>query len=187
MVILSYFVLKDTIFCGSMKVDTWAQLFEAHYGLNPGFSFLCSKAFSRIISSVIFRAFNHKLEDKRIKTERLFKLWNLNSNLTLTLDYLNPALNNSALVLTGRKALRRKVNLKKMRFSPENQNCFCRLFFDLWIELSFFFAGRQEMITFSTHGSETASDKYVFNLYKVLLILNTELSISLHCRFLWLQ
>ena len=33
---------------------------------------------------------------KRIKTKMLFKLSNLNSNLALTLGYLNPALNNSA-------------------------------------------------------------------------------------------
>ena len=37
------------------------------------------------------------LSTKRIKTELLFKLSNLNSNLALTLGYLNPALNNSAL------------------------------------------------------------------------------------------
>ena len=34
---------------------------------------------------------------KRIKAEMLFKLSNLNSNLALTLGYLNPALKNSAL------------------------------------------------------------------------------------------
>ena len=34
---------------------------------------------------------------KELKTEILLKLSNLNSNLTLTLGYLNPALNNSAL------------------------------------------------------------------------------------------
>ena len=33
---------------------------------------------------------------KRIKTEMLFKLSNLNSNLALTLGYINLALNNSA-------------------------------------------------------------------------------------------
>ena len=42
-----------------------AQLFEGRLALNPGFSFLCSKAFSRIIFSVIFRAFNHQLVDKK--------------------------------------------------------------------------------------------------------------------------
>ena len=36
------------------------------------------------------------MQTKRIKTEMLFKLSNLNSNLALTLGYLNPALNNSA-------------------------------------------------------------------------------------------
>ena len=42
-----------------------AQLFEGRLVLNPGFSFLCSKAFSRIIFSVVFRAFNHQLGDKK--------------------------------------------------------------------------------------------------------------------------
>ena len=74
-----------------------AQLFEGRTKFNPGFFFLYSKAFSQIISSVIFRASNHQLVDKRIKTEILFKPSNLNSNLTLTLGYLNLALNNSAL------------------------------------------------------------------------------------------
>ena len=34
--------------------------------LNPGFFFLCPKAFSRIIFSVVFRASNHQLVDKKI-------------------------------------------------------------------------------------------------------------------------
>ena len=50
-----------------------------------------------MIFSVIFRAFNHQLVDERIKIEMLFKLSYLNSNLALTLVYLNPAMNNSAL------------------------------------------------------------------------------------------
>ena len=48
--------------------------------------------------SVIFRAFNHRLVDKKNKTEMLFKVSNLNLNLALTLGYLKPALNNSAQV-----------------------------------------------------------------------------------------
>ena len=43
----------------------WAQLFESRLALNPGFFFLCSKAFSRIIFSAIFRASNHQLVDKK--------------------------------------------------------------------------------------------------------------------------
>ena len=74
-----------------------AQLFERRLALNPGFFFLCSKAFSWIIFSAIIRASNHQLVDKKNKTEMFFKLSNLNSNLSsLTLGYLNPALNNSA-------------------------------------------------------------------------------------------
>ena len=41
------------------------------------------------------------LSTKRIKTEMLFKLSNLNSNLALTLGYLNPALNNWALSINS--------------------------------------------------------------------------------------
>ena len=32
---------------------------------NPGFFFLCSKVFSRIIFSVIFRSSNHQIVDKK--------------------------------------------------------------------------------------------------------------------------
>ena len=42
-----------------------AQLFEGRLVLNPGFFFLCSKALSRIIFSVVFRASNHQLVDKK--------------------------------------------------------------------------------------------------------------------------
>ena len=38
----------------------------------------------------------------RIKTEMHFKLSNLNSDLVLTLGYLDPAFNNSALKYKGR-------------------------------------------------------------------------------------
>ena len=49
----------------------------------------------------------------------LFKLSNLNSNLALTLGYLNPALNNSALMsITG-------VRIKRVEFS-ENVRAFQR-------------------------------------------------------------
>ena len=45
----------------------------------------------------------------------LFKLSNLNSNLALTLGYLNPALNNSALVCVD------SVSLKTMLNSPAGE------------------------------------------------------------------
>ena len=61
------------------------------------FLFLVFKSIFSDIFSVIFRASNHQLAEKRIKTAMLFKLLNLNSNLALTLSYLNPALNNSVL------------------------------------------------------------------------------------------
>ena len=41
------------------------QLFEGRLALNPGFSSFCSKAFSRIIFSFIFRASNHQPVDKK--------------------------------------------------------------------------------------------------------------------------
>ena len=40
-------------------------LFEGRLALNPGFFFLCSKAFSRVIFCAIFRASNHQLADKK--------------------------------------------------------------------------------------------------------------------------
>ena len=46
----------------------WAQLFEGQLALkkfNADFFFLCSKAFSWIIFSVIFRASNHQLVYKK--------------------------------------------------------------------------------------------------------------------------
>ena len=44
---------------------TWAQLFERRLALNPGFFFLCLKAFSRLLFCAIFRATNHQLLDKK--------------------------------------------------------------------------------------------------------------------------
>ena len=76
------------------KLYNRAQLFRGRLALNPGFFFLCSTAFSLIIFCAI--SSNHQLVDKKNKTEMLFKLSNLNSNHTLTLGYLNPALNNLA-------------------------------------------------------------------------------------------
>ena len=38
---------------------------EGRLALNPGFFSLCSKAFHRLIFSVIFRASNHQLVDKK--------------------------------------------------------------------------------------------------------------------------
>ena len=68
-------------------------------------SFLCSKAFSRIIFFVIFRASHHQLVDNKIKPNMLFKFSNPNSKVALTLGYLNPALYNSALMFKRRKEL----------------------------------------------------------------------------------
>ena len=40
-------------------------MLQGRLALNPGFFFLCSKAFSRIIVCVIFRASNHQLVDQK--------------------------------------------------------------------------------------------------------------------------
>ena len=75
------------------------RLISANPGLNfnLGFFFFCSKAFSRIIFTILFRASNHQIVGKNSKTEFAFKFSYLNSNFTLTLGYLNPALKNPAL------------------------------------------------------------------------------------------
>ena len=76
------------------------RLISANPGLdfNPGVFFFSSKAFSRIIFSILFRVANRQIVEwtRRIKLNLLFKLSLLNSNFALTLGYLNPALNNPA-------------------------------------------------------------------------------------------
>ena len=73
------------------SIFTRAQLFKGRLVLNPGFLFFCSKAFSRII----FKSFQSSTcRQKELKLKCFFELSNLNSNLALTLGYLNPALNN---------------------------------------------------------------------------------------------
>ena len=89
-------------------------MFEGRLALNPGVFFLCSKVFSRIIFSVIFRASNHQLVDKRIKTEMLFKLSNVNANLAITLGYLSPALNNLAQKITVEALLATTLVIDKL-------------------------------------------------------------------------
>ena len=61
-----------------------------------GFLFFCSKAFSRIIFTIRYRASIHYIQAKRIKLSLIFKLSYLNLYFALTLGYLNPALNNPA-------------------------------------------------------------------------------------------
>ena len=75
--------------------NTITQLFEGRLAPNPWLnltrvSLFCSKVFSRITFSVIF---------KSIQSSNCWqKEYYLNSNFALTLGYLNPALNNSVLV-----------------------------------------------------------------------------------------
>ena len=64
---------------------------------NPGFSLICSKAFSLIILLCYIKSFQSSTcRQKELTLKFFFKLSNLNSNLALTLRYLNPALINSA-------------------------------------------------------------------------------------------
>ena len=76
---------------------------ETPRALNPElnltrFSFSCVlKHFLGQFSLLFLELPIINLYTKRIETEMLFKLSNLNSNLALTLGYLNPALNNSAM------------------------------------------------------------------------------------------
>ena len=72
---------------------------SANPGLNfnPGYFFFSSKAFSQKIYCILFRVFNHKIVENRIKLNLHFKLSYLNSNFVLTLGNVNPALNNPAL------------------------------------------------------------------------------------------
>ena len=89
---------RKNLSCKSgFKLSTRDQLFEGRSkALNLGFFFMCSTAFSLIFFCAILRASNHQRVDKKNKTEMLFKLSNLISNHTLTLGYLNSALNNLA-------------------------------------------------------------------------------------------
>ena len=63
---------------------------------SPGFLFLVFKSifWDNFLLYLELSIINLKTE--RVKTEMLFNLSNLNSNLALTLGYLNSALNNSA-------------------------------------------------------------------------------------------
>ena len=86
-------------------IATWAQLFEGRLALNVRLnltevSFSCvQKHFLGQFSLLFLQLPIINLYTKRItcKAEMLLKASYLNSNLALTLGYLNPALNNSAL------------------------------------------------------------------------------------------
>ena len=87
-----------------MKLPFWAELFKGRLALNPGlnltrvsFSFV-QKHFLRQFSLTFIEHRIINLLTKRMKLNSLYKLSYLNSNFTLTLGYLNPALNNPALL-----------------------------------------------------------------------------------------
>ena len=71
---------------------------SANLGLNfnTGFFFFSSKAFSRIIFSILLEYPIIKMGEKRIKLNLFFKLSYLTSSFALFLGYLNPASNNPA-------------------------------------------------------------------------------------------
>ena len=62
--VLSAAVLSN-LYSKTPRLRTGAQLFEGRLALNAGFLFLCSKAFSGRVFSVMFRASNHQLVDKK--------------------------------------------------------------------------------------------------------------------------
>ena len=77
------------------NLTTWAQLFEGRLALNPGLN-LTPVSFSCVqsIFSDNFLCYFKSIQSSTCRqtvTEMLFKL---NSNLALTLGYVNPALNN---------------------------------------------------------------------------------------------
>ena len=65
----------------NFNLDFFTPLFESLFG---------------IISSILYRASNRQILIKKNYTEFLLKLSGLKSEFTLTLGYLNPALNNPA-------------------------------------------------------------------------------------------
>ena len=86
-----------------LVVYTWVQLFEGWLALNSGLNL--TRVSFRLFKSIFSDNFLCSLLEfpiinlytKRIEIEMLFKVSNLNSNLALTPDYLNPALKNWAL------------------------------------------------------------------------------------------
>ena len=97
------------------EVKFRAHLLEGRLALNPGLNFnpgfflFCSKAFSRIISSIFFRAL---VQPSKLKLNWLVKSSYLNSNFTLTLGYLHPVFNNPALEITDLE-----IQIRKIAFS----------------------------------------------------------------------
>ena len=63
--------------------------------------FLCSRTFFRSFTLFFLEHSIIKLDTKWIKLNFLLKLSDLKSNFTLTLGYLNPALNNLTLINNG--------------------------------------------------------------------------------------
>ena len=91
---------NQAIFVFQALLASRAQLFERRLAFNPGLiltlvSFSCAqKHFLGEFYLLFLELPIINLQTKRIKTEMLFKLSNLNLNIALTLGYLNPALNN---------------------------------------------------------------------------------------------
>ena len=111
MVFNYYFLLKDTAenLCVAIvghKLNLFKNVTQCYLpgpvvrrpiSANPGlnfnlgfffFFFFCSKAFSRIIFSILYSASNHQIVSKRNTTEFDLKLSYLNSNFALTPGYL---------------------------------------------------------------------------------------------------
>ena len=96
----NYFYCNQT----SAVLSTYAQLFEGRLGLNPklnltwvSFSFV-QKHFLGQFSLIFIGHRINNLLTKRTKLNLLYNLSYLNSNFALILGYLNPALNNPAMI-----------------------------------------------------------------------------------------
>ena len=72
------------------------------------------KSFSSDNFSILFKASNHQIGDKKNSAEFAFNLQHLNSNFTLNLGYLNPALNKKRLCGRLNSTGPRKKRKKKL-------------------------------------------------------------------------
>ena len=83
------------------------KLISSNPGLNcnPPFFISLFKSLLGKIFTILLRTSNNQIASKKIWTEFLLKFSDLKSNFTLTLGYLNPALNNRGQVFKWRIAV----------------------------------------------------------------------------------
>ena len=120
--LLFHFILSKIVDLGPVVRRPFST--NPRLNVDTGFFFFCSKAFSGKIFSITI---NELLYAKRIK------LIYLNSNFALTLGYLNPALNNPALLVgSDRKYENRSKYKNKTQTAVTNivsyHRCLCYIF-----------------------------------------------------------